>query len=159
MKRVAAGLVVLLMVVTMAPQAQAIAPFLSWWNPEYADDSFGVGLRQTAVRPAFLSVETRISWYSLDFPGDNANIFPIEAALLAKVAVVYGGVGGGFYPINRDLKDKFGYFGVVGVGIDFTKIGIFGELKYTVLETETKNLGAKIDLEGPAISVGVKIGG
>ena len=159
MRRISASILFFLLVSAFTPQAYAFAPFVSWWDAESADNGFGVGVKQSVYDPSFISIEPRAAWYSLDIPGDNANVFPLEASLLARIAILYGGVGGGFYPADRDLKDKLGWFGLVGVEIKLGKLGIFGEGKYTNLETEFKKSGSRIDLSGPAINVGVRFGG
>jgi opacity protein-like surface antigen len=145
----------LLMVVLVAavalgaasPNAHAVGVMASWWKLDDADeDGFGFGLRQkTSFTPLF-AIDTRASW--IGFSDSDLNMFPLEAAGEVSLGLFYGGIGLGYYIFdadNVDLDNNFGWFLVGGIEVALAKVGVFGEIKWTQLETDFNDVDPNLD--------------
>ena len=149
---------------TTAPNARAIGVMASWWNIDEADeDGFGFGLRQkTSFTPLF-ALDTRASWVGFD----GLNVFPLEAAGEVSLGLFYGGIGLGYYIFdadNADLENSFGWFLVVGIEVALAKVGVFGEIKWTQLESDFENIDpnlgdvpTSLNADGIGFNVGVTL--
>ncbi len=74
----------------------------------------------------FISIDPRLSWYRFSEDSIDLNMIPIEAAALVNTSIVYGGVGGGWYILNNELKGEFGWFALAGVELELGGLGPFG---------------------------------
>lgn len=78
-------------------------------------------------------------------------MFPLSSATRVTP---YIGAGMGYYLLHGDspnAKDKFGAYGALGVNIHV------GERWGLSLEGSYRNVGGKIDLDGPALKAGLGI--
>jgi hypothetical protein len=151
----------------LVPSAHAIGVMASWWNMDDAsDDGFGVGLRSKTQIVPMVAIDTRVSW--IKFSDPDVNVFPIEATGLLKLGMLYAGLGAGYYIFDADgadLDNNFGWYVLGGVDVGLSSFSIFGEVKWTMLSTDIKdvdpNLGdvpTKLDADGIGINLGVMIG-
>ena len=148
------------------PPAHAIGVFASWWNIDKSnDDGFGFGIRQEVPLTPLFAIDTNVSW--LKFNDSDTNVFPLEAAGLARLGLFYGGLGVGYYIFdakNGNVDNNFGWYAVGGVKIALASFGVFGELKYTKLSADIKDvkpgsgLPTSIDADGMGFNVGVILG-
>jgi hypothetical protein len=87
-------------------------------------------------------------------------LLPIEAAVVAKVALLYGGVGCGYYIFNGDtLDNNWGWFVVAGAKLALGGLGVFGELRWNELSADIKDSSRSADLNGVGVNIGVMLGG
>jgi hypothetical protein len=167
MKRIC--IIALLAVVALgaaSPNAQALGVFASWWNMDEAnEDGFGFGVRQKVSFTPLLAVDTRASWVS--FSDADLNVFPLEASGLVSLGLFYGGIGLGYYIFDSDggdLENNFGWFLVGGIEIALAKVGVFGEVKWTQLETDFENIDpnlqnvpTSLNADGVGFNLGVTL--
>jgi hypothetical protein len=141
--------------------AHAIGIYGSYWNLDKSpDDGWGVGLRQDAPISPLFAVHTSASW--VNFSDADVDLFPLEAAVVAKIALVYGGIGGGYYIFNTnnvDLDNNWGWFVVAGAKLALGGLGVFGELRWNELSTDISGTSQSVDLNGVGVNVGVMLGG
>jgi hypothetical protein len=158
MKKIIIALVVLSAVVSTAGNAHAIGAFLSYWNGEDIDNGYGAGIKHKFQIVPIIGVEARASW--LSFSDKDVNLYPLEAAGRASFGLFYGGLGGGYYIFsgkNTDMDDAFGGFLFAGIEVTLAKLGVFGELKYTWVESKIGDL-ATVSGNGVGINAGVLFG-
>jgi len=152
----------------LAPSAQAMGVMASWWNMDKAnDDGFGFGIvNRFNITPLF-AFDTRASW--IKFKDADTDIFPIEATAMVNIALVYGGVGVGYYIFNTSgsvsLDNDFGWYALAGAHLGVGPVGVFGELKWTSLSADIKGVDPSIkdvptslDADGIGFNVGVMFG-
>lgn len=151
----------------IAPSAHAIGVMASWWNIDDAnDDGFGLGLRsKTQIVPMF-AFDTRASW--IKFSDADLQVFPIEATGLLKLGMLYAGIGAGYYIFDADqgdLDNNFGWYLVGGIDIGVGSFGVFGEVKWTKLSTDIKDVDpdlgdvpTELDADGIGFNLGVMFG-
>lgn len=157
MKRLLVAVAVCLMIPVFAAPAQAIGPFIGYWDSENAGDGFGLGVRRTVFSAAVISIEPRLSYYRLE--ETSLNLIPVEAAAIASLSLFYGGVGGGWYIINNNIKDQLGFFALAGLQLKLVGFGPFAEVKYTDVTSEFNDAPEiKVDMSGFSVNVGVNIG-
>ena len=119
----------------LAPSAQAMGVMASWWNMDKAnDDGFGFGIvNRFNITPLF-AFDTRASW--IKFKDADTDIFPIEATAMVNIALVYGGVGVGYYIFNTSgsvsLDNDFGWYALAGAHLGVGPVGVFGDAKRPV---------------------------
>lgn len=162
-----AALVAIIGLAAITPSAHAIGVMASWWNmDEGNDDGFGFGLRSKVQIIPLISFDTRASW--IKFNDADLNVFPIEATGMVKLGMLYAGLGGGYYIFdadNADVDNNFGWYLVGGIDISVSSFGVFGEVKWTMLEADIKdvdpNLGdvpTSLDADGIGFNLGVMFG-
>jgi hypothetical protein len=147
----------LLTLAVLAPRANAIGIMGSWWNQDDLKDGYGVGaIHKISIIP-IVSVDIRASWLGFTGEAVEADVFPIEATGRASLGMFYGGVGAGYYIFSGkndvSIDNDIGLYFVGGIEITPAGIGGFGEVKYTLLETESE--GNKVTADGFGINVGV----
>jgi len=149
---------------TSTPRAHALGVMASWWNMDEAnEDGFGFGVRQKTSFTPLLAIDTRASWVAVD----RLNVFPLEASGLVSLGLFYGGVGLGYYIFDADTGDpdnNFGWFLVGGIEISLAKVGVFGEIKWTQLETDfndidpnLSNAPTSLNADGVGFNLGVNL--
>jgi len=148
---------------SLAPQAHSIGAFFSYWNGEDTDNGYGLGLNHQIKIIPIIQGELRASWLSFGDDDPGMNLYPLEGLVRVKLAMFYLGLGAGYYIFSGsdDVKwdNAWGAFGVGGIGITLAKIGVFGELKYTWVETKiTEPVEADVDGSGIGVNVGVTFG-
>lgn len=154
-----AALVVGLLAASAAPVA-ALGAFAHWQNSKDADSGFGFGLKHKfQIIPVF-SAEARATWVGYGSSGslESLNMYPLEAIGKAKLGLLYGGAGVGYYLFSGDLSPKSSVGGTVLAGGEFTLFGLgaFAEGRYLFLEAdEDEFFGGKIKMDGFGASVGV----
>jgi len=163
------GICALLMFTLLAvatPPAHAIGLFASWWNIDQSnDDGFGFGIRQAVPLTKLFAINTDATW--LKFGDSETNVFPLEAAGVARLGLFYGGLGVGYYIFDAkagDVDNNFGWYATAGVNLNLTKFGVFGEFKYRKLSADINDvkpgsgLPTSIDADGMGFDVGVTLG-
>ena len=143
-----------------ASQAHSIGAFVSYWNGKDTDNGYGLGINQQIKIIPLVQAEVRASWlsYSEDDPG--MNLYPLEGLARVKLGLFYLGAGVGYYIFSGsddvEWDNDWGAFGVGGVELTIAKIGVFGELKYTWVETKiTEPIAADADGSGIGVNAGV----
>jgi len=154
-KKLVLFMVAATLVVAHAPGASAIGVFGSYWDGKDPDAGYGLGLIHKFGIVPIVSVDVRASW--VDF-GDDVSVIPLEATARAKLGLFFGGLGIGYYIFDAsaggaDADNAVGGYGVLGIEFSPLGIGGFGELKYTIVETDVGP--AKLDAEGIGVNVGV----
>jgi hypothetical protein len=143
-----------IVVMSVAPQAHSIEGFVSYWNGKDTDNGYGLGVGQQIKIVPIVSGGVRLSW--LSFGDSDLNLYPLEALVRAKFGMFYGGGGIGYYIFdgkNVDFDNSAGGFLIAGVDFTLAKIGAFGELKYTFVNS--KVAGQDVDGSGIGVNVGV----
>jgi hypothetical protein len=168
MKRIGiAALVALLGLAALTPSAHAVGVMASWWQiDEENHDGFGGGLRSKVMFMPMVGMDTRASW--IKFSDPDMNVFPIEATGILQLGMVYGGIGAGYYVFDGDevdLDNNFGWYLVGGIEVAVGKFGVFGELKWTKLETDIENIDpdlgdvpTSLEADGIGFNIGVNFG-
>src|SRR5512140_1527491 len=159
------ALVALAVLAAVTPPAHAIGVFGSWWNIDKSkDDGFGFGLRQEIPLTPLFAIDTSASW--LKFKDSETNVFPLEGSAVVRLGLLYGGLGVGYYIFDAKqgtIDNNFGWFGVLGAHIGLAKVGVFGELKYTKLSADIKDVKpgsgfpTSVDADGMGFNVGVML--
>lgn len=160
MKKSLTVIVALALVVSFAPKAHSIGAFLSYWNGSDTDNGYGAGLSHQIKLVPLISGEVRASWLSHSDGGFDMNLYPLEGLVRAKLGLFYAGLGGGYYIFSGkdgvELDNDWGAFGVAGLELTVAGIGVFGELKYTWIETKmTAPTESDVDASGIGVNVGV----
>jgi hypothetical protein len=155
-KKSIALITAVLLTAVLAPPAHAIGVFGSYWDGQDTKSGYGLGLIHKFQIIPIVSLDVRASW--VDFGDANTSIIPLEATGRAKLGLVYGGVGLGYYifnshPLGVEIDNQLGGFAVLGLQFTPAGIGAFGELKYTLLETDVGPV--KLDASGLGVNVGV----
>jgi hypothetical protein len=165
MKRLLIVVVAAAIVGSLAPQAHSIGAFFSYWNGKDTDNGYGLGVNYNIKIIPLVDAEIRASWLSFSDDDPGMNLYPLEGLARFKLGLFYLGAGVGYYVFSGsdDVKwdNAWGVFGVGGAGISIAKIGIFGELKYTWVETkitEPAPAAGDVDGSGIGINVGVTFG-
>ena len=169
MKRLCiAAMVAVLGLCTMAPSTHAMGVMASWWNIDKTnDDGFGFGIQQKFNVTPLFSFDTRASW--IKFNDAKTSVYPIEATGMVNIALLYAGVGVGYYIFNTDgavsLDNNFGWYVVGGAHFGLGPVGVFGEIKWTSLSADAKGVDPNItdvptslDADGIGFNVGVTFG-
>lgn len=163
-----AAMIAILALSSLAPSAHAIGVMASWWNIDKSnEDGFGFGIvNRFNITPLF-AFDTRASW--IKFNDSKTDVFPIEATAMVNIALIYGGVGVGYYIFNTDgalsLDNNFGWYVVGGAHLGVGPVGVFGEIKWTSLSADFKDVDPSItdvpkslDADGIGFNVGVSFG-
>jgi len=154
MKKVLVIGLALVTLVSFTPNANAIGVFASWWDGNDADTGFGLGANHKIQIIPLIGADVRLSWINFDGGGGGSlNAFPLEAAAYAKLGLFYGGLGLGYYFFDNDVDNALGGFIYGGVEIALADLGVFGELKYTLVKPEVA--GFEVDVSGIGINIGV----
>jgi hypothetical protein len=158
MKKLAAAVVVAASVVLSASEAHSIGAFLSYWNGKDTDNGYGVGISHQIKIIPIVRAELRGSW--LSYGDSDLDLIPLEGLVRVNLGLFYVGAGGGYYIFSGsgdvDWDNAWGTFGLAGAGLSVAKIGLFGELKYTWVETQmTKPAERDADASGIGVNVGV----
>jgi Outer membrane protein beta-barrel domain len=171
MKRLIIAVMVAIMGLSaMAPSAHAIGLMASWWQIDKTnDDGFGFGMQQKFNITPLFSFDTRASW--IKFNDSKTSVFPIEATGMVNIALLYAGVGVGYYVFNVDnaqnygLDNNFGWYVLGGAHIGLGPCGVFGEIKWTSLSADVNGVDPKIQdvptsikADGIGFNVGVSFG-
>lgn len=163
-----AAMIAILGLSAMAPSAHAIGVMASWWQIDKTnDDGFGFGLQNKFNITPLFSFDTRASW--IKFNDSKTDVFPIEATGMVNIALLYAGLGVGYYIFNTDgavsLDNNFGWYAVGGAHFGLGPVGVFGEIKYTKLSADFKGVDPNItdvpkslDADGIGFNVGVSFG-
>lgn len=151
----------LVMLTLPATAGGSIGAFAQWQNTTDMDGGPGVGLKYNIQFLPIISFEARASWLRLHGGGRwaDANAFPLEAVGRAKLGLLYGGVGGGYYIFSGDdfpPKNSLGTFILGGAEFSLLGLGAFSELRYLILKPDEKeNVGGSRDLSGIGANVGI----
>ena len=162
-------IVVLLAVVGLgvsSPRVEALGVFASWWNlDEKNEDGFGFGVRQKTSFTPLLGIDTRASY--VNFGDSDVTVFPLELSGQVSLGLFYGGLGLGYYIFDADgadLDNNFGWFLLGGIEIALAKVGVFGEIKWTQLETDFENIDpdlgdvpSSLNADGVGFNLGVTL--
>jgi hypothetical protein len=163
-------------VMLLAPHAHAIGIMGCWWNLDSSDDDgWGGGLRQeipllppkdnedALVR---LALDTRASYFR--FSDADMNVIPLELGGEVELGLIYAELGGGYYIFDAehfDVENSWGWYVLGGVMIGRGAKGLFGEVKWTSLTADLKNVDVdlgdvpnSIDADGVGINVGISFG-
>ncbi|HEX6791515.1 MAG TPA: hypothetical protein VF247_09415 [Candidatus Krumholzibacteria bacterium] len=162
-----AALVALAGITAITPSAHAIGVMASWWNIDEANqDGFGFGLRQKTQIVPLISIDTRASW--IKFSDADLQVFPIEVTGMVRLGMLYAGLGGGYYIFDADqgdLDNNFGWYLVGGIDISVSKFGVFGEVKWTQLSADYKDVDpnlsdvpTSLEADGIGFNLGVMFG-
>jgi len=152
-----------LAVAIAAPQANAIGVMGSWWKQEDMKNGYGLGVLKTFGIIPLISVDGRVSWLNYSDSGADANVFPLEVVGRVNLGMFYGGLGLGYYIFDgkngAKIDNDIGGSILGGVGFGLAGVHVFGELKYTLLETEIGFGGpkSKLDANGFGINLGVTL--
>jgi hypothetical protein len=141
--------------------------FATWWNlDESNSDGFGFGFRSKIQVVPIFSFDTRVSW--IKFGDSDMSVYPIEATGMLKLGMVYAGAGAGYYFFDSndvDVDNNFGWYAVGGIDLSLGSFGVFGEVKWTSLSTDAKDLDPDIgdiplslDADGIGFNLGVMFG-
>ena len=163
------GLIALLAIAclgTSVHSANAIGVFASWWDANDADDKgFGGGIRSKTQIVPMIALDTRVSW--IKFDDSDINLFPIEAAGILKLGMLYAGLGGGYYIFDAEpsVENNFGWFVCGGIEIALSSFGVFGEVKWTSLsadfddvDVDLGDVPTEVKADGWGINAGVMFG-
>jgi hypothetical protein len=156
MRKLSTFVIAAALIASMAPRAHSIGAFLSYWNGKDTDNGYGVGINHQLKIIPLVHGDLRASWLSFD--DSNLDLFPLEAMARVKLTMFYVGAGVGYYifsggnDVNWD--NSWGAFGVGGVELTVAKIGVFGELKYTWVDTKIEDT---MDVDGNGIGVNVGV--
>jgi hypothetical protein len=166
--------------ILVAPQhAHAFGIMGSWWNLKDTDhDGWGGGIRQEIplIPPGHeagnslvhLSLDTRASY--LHFKDANLNMFPLELGALLGLGVIYAEGGGGYYIMDTtgnapSVDNNWGWYVLGGVMLGKGAKGLFGEVKYTKLSADIKNVDPDLgdvphtlNADGVGVNVGISFG-
>ena len=128
---------VIFLAVCTAP-ANAIGVFAQWQDSKDADSGYGLGLKHKFQIVPIFAVEARASWLSYGSSGrwGEFDMFPLEAVGRAKLGLLYGGVGLGYYLFSGDNSPDSSVGASILGGGEFTLFGLgaFAELRYLFLE-------------------------
>lgn len=157
MKRVLVLSLVIVALLVFTGDALGIGIFGSYWHGEETDTGYGLGIKHKFNVITLISVDIRASWLSFKDEGEtDLNLYPLEATALAKLGPVYGGLGAGYYIFdakNADADNSTGWFILVGGEITAGGIGLFGEFKWTFLDTKIEDINVNAD--GFGINAGI----
>jgi len=133
-----------------------------WQNSDDMDSGFGFGLKHKFQIVPVFSAEARATWVGYGSKGsfESLNMYPLEAIGRAKLGLLYGGVGIGYYLFSGDSSPKASVGGTILAGGEFTLLGLgaFAEGRYLFLEAdEDDSSGDKRKLDGFGASLGVII--
>ena len=158
MKKLLVALVLVAAVVSTAGDAHSIGAFLSYWDGEDLENGYGGGLKHKFQIIPIIGVEARASW--LSFSDADLNLYPLEAAGRASLGMFYGGLGAGYYIFSgkdKNWDNAFGGFLFGGLELGLAGLGVFGELKYTWVESKIEDLGTASG-NGIGVNAGVLFG-
>lgn len=155
------ALTMILTVVCVLP-VHAIGIFGQWQDSNDGDSGYGLGLKHEFSIIPIISMDVRASWlrYSGDDGEGDIDMFPLEAFGRAKLGLLYGGVGVGYYIFSGDYspKNSLGGFAAAGVELKLLGLGVFGELRYLFLEADMDDIiGGKADMSGWGANIGVTL--
>ena len=161
-RALAAFLFVLLSTVACTVPAHSIGIFGQWQDSNDGDSGYGLGIKQNFGIIPLISVEARASWlrYGGDDESGNLDMFPLEAFGRLNLGMFYGGVGIGYYLFSGDYspKNTVGGFAAAGIEISLLGLGVFGELRYLVLEPDLDtDIGGSVDMSGMGANIGVTL--
>ena len=158
MRKLMIGLLIPLVLISSVGRADAgVGAFLSWWNGQDMGDGVGFGAKTKFSLVPLVNVDGRLSYHTFGTP--DIAVIPLELAASANVGLFNGGVGGGYYIFNgrdEDATNEWGGFLFIGADLTVAGIGVFGELKYTLVETSLDGRTRKAD--GFGVSVGASLG-
>ena len=149
MKRTFVLVAVLALVMGWASHAHAFGLFLGWWDAEDLNSGWGIGVKKP-VGIAIVRVVPQVSWFR--FGDADVNMFPLEVVGELDLGIAYGGLGVGYYILNRDIKNRLGWFLVGGAKAELGGTGVFGEIRYNDLDNTA------LSLDGFSINVGISLG-
>jgi hypothetical protein len=141
----------------LAPAAHAADVYGIWWMPDDSDDDgWGVGLREKRPLSPLLSYDLRTSWVSFSTP--DANMFPLEGTVMARLGMLYVGAGGGYYIVTGDngIENDIGWYFLAGVELLPGPMQIFGEVKWQNLSPDVEG-GGSVNLDALVIHAGVSV--
>lgn len=141
--------------------AGAIGAFGSYWSPEDADSGYGYGVRLASTSDPAGYLEIRASRFD-DLTDDEdgmdtkLTVTPLDVGITlhsgsGDSVEFYVGGGGSYYLLdseveiggeNRDvdIDDEWGWYGLAGVEIGFSKnLKLFGEATYRQVEGTMKD--------------------
>jgi hypothetical protein len=157
--KVIATALVLLLAASLVSPASALGIFAQWQDSKDADSGFGFGVKKDFSIIPLIRVEPRVSWlrYSDDSWPDDIDVIPLEVFGKIGFGLLYGGIGVGYYILSGDFApdDSFGGFGAVGVEFSPASIGVFGEVRYLLLEPDYGDVDQSVDMNGFGVSAGV----
>ena len=157
MKRLLFATLVVVTMLLLAGDAFCIGIFGSYWRAEDAEAGYGLGVKHKFDLIAFTAVDVRATWLSYkDWGMTYLNLFPLEATALARLRFLYGGLGVGYYIFGSseiDLDNAGGWYILAGLELNAGGTGLFGELKWSFLET--KYGSNDVNLDGFGVNIGL----
>jgi len=149
----------LALVAVMAPAGHAIGAYGIWWHPDEGDsDGYGAGVRLNKSFTPLIMYDLRVSY--VNFTDTDFYTIPLEATVMAKLGMLYGGLGYGYYVMGGDanLENDFGWYFLAGIQLALGGNGVFGEVKWQDLETDVEGSNASADIGGVVFHVGMTLG-
>lgn len=159
MKKLLAVVTVLVVVAGMSGEARSIGIFGSYWNGKDIDNGYGIGVKHKFQLIPIFAVDVRGSWLSFGENTTDLNLYPLEATALASLGMFYGGVGAGYYIFDgkdSDYDNAAGGFALGGLKLALGGLGVFGELKYTWVESKISE--KTVSANGVGVNLGVLLG-
>jgi len=154
MKRIAALAVAIALATTTTPRAAGI--FGSYLDGGSLGAGYGVGvLRRIPVIP-LVSVEVRGSWVHFSDLPVSLDMFPLEVMGKVSLSSVYGALGVGYYLLSAgsgSADNKTGGFAALGMEFSPTRLGLFAEGRYLLLDTHAAF--GHIDADGFGVNAGL----
>lgn len=101
MKRISGILVVLALMLVVAPRAQALSVYGSYWRAyDRNKNGFRILLRhRQSITPLF-ALDGRACWVGFD----GFNVYPLELTGVARLGIFYGGPGVGYYISDGEIR-------------------------------------------------------
>ena len=144
-----------------AMPAHAIGIFGQWQDSKDADSGYGLGIKQGYSIIPLVMIEGRVSWlnYSIADTDSDMNVYPLEVFAALKFGMFYGGLGIGYYIMSGDYTPDDAVGGFASLGLDFSLagLGLFGEVRYLLLESEVEATGGTGDMTGVGANLGVTL--
>lgn len=154
MKKLLTVAIAAAVVVSFTAEAHSVGAFLSYWNGKDTDNGYGFGVNHQIKIVPIVHGDIRASWLSFnESEGSDLNLYPLEGLVRVKLGMFYVGAGVGYYIFSGkdvDWDNSWGGFGVGGIEFTILKIGAFGELKYTAVDSRVED---SFDVDGSGIGI------
>jgi len=157
MKKLLTVVVAVAIVASFTAPAHSFEAFLSYWNGADTDNGYGLGIGHQIKIVPIVFADVRASWLSFSDGDADLNLYPLEGMVGVKLGLFYLAAGPGYYIFSGkdvEVDDAWGVFGLGGIGLTVAKIGVFGELKYTWVETK---IADSIDVDGSGVGVNIGV--
>jgi hypothetical protein len=139
MKRWIVLTMAVLVLISAAPRpAQSnLGIFATWWDGNDAGSAFGGGAKYKIALIPIIGMDVRASYVKFDNEGLYA--IPLEATGMLDFGMLYGGLAMGYYIWGGNdaasSSNRFGGSILGGISMGMGGIGVFGELRYTIVKT------------------------